>query len=40
MTQELILAALLMGLVGLTWLMTIAILEGDHPSAKRPRGPI
>lgn len=35
MTQELILAGLLMGLVGLTWVMVIAILNGDHPRANR-----
>lgn len=35
MTQELILAGLLIGLVGHTWVMTIAILEGDQPRAKR-----
>jgi hypothetical protein len=34
MTQELILAGLLMGLVGLTWILTIAIWEGNHPRRK------
>jgi hypothetical protein len=31
MTQELMVAILLMSFVGLMWLMTIAILKGDHP---------
>jgi hypothetical protein len=30
MTQELIVAGLLMGLVGLIWGRTIAILQADH----------
>lgn len=34
MTQELILAVLLTGLVGLIWVMTVAILAGDHQGAK------
>jgi hypothetical protein len=31
MTQELLVASLLTGLVGLIWAQTIAILQGDHP---------
>jgi hypothetical protein len=31
MDTELILASLLIGLVGLTWILTIAILRGDIP---------
>jgi hypothetical protein len=34
MLQELVLAGLLMGLVGVTWVLTIAILEGDRPGGK------
>lgn len=34
MTQELILGVLLTGLVGLIWVMTVAILTDDHPRAK------
>ena len=34
MTQELILAVLLTGLVGLIWVMTLAILAGDHQTGK------
>jgi catalase (peroxidase I) len=33
-TQELILAVLLTGLVGLIWVMTVAILAGDHQTGK------
>jgi hypothetical protein len=33
-TQELILAVLLTGLVGLIWVMTVAILAGDQQGAK------
>ena len=35
MAQELIVAVLLMGFVGLLWVKTIGILEGDHPTTKR-----
>ena len=35
MTQELILIVLLTGFVGLVWVMTLAILDGDHPRAGR-----
>jgi hypothetical protein len=31
MDTELILASLLIGFVGLTWILTIAILQGDTP---------
>jgi len=34
MTQELVLVVLLSGLVGLIWVMTVAILSGDQPSAR------
>ena len=34
MTQELILAVLLTGLVGLIWVMTVAILAGDQQTGK------
>jgi hypothetical protein len=34
MTQELVLVVLLSGLVGLIWVMTVAILSGDHPKAR------
>lgn len=30
MTQELVLAGLLTGLIGLVWVMTLAIAEGKH----------
>jgi hypothetical protein len=33
-TQELILAVLLTGLVGLIWVMTVAVLAGDHQTGK------
>jgi hypothetical protein len=35
MTQELILGVLLTGLVGLVWVMTLAIVDDDHQPAKR-----
>ena len=35
MTQELILIVLLSGFVGLVWVMTLAILDGDHPQTER-----
>ncbi len=35
MTQELILVILLSGLVGLFWVMTLAILDGDRPQSER-----
>jgi hypothetical protein len=34
MTQELVLVVLLSGLVGLIWVMTVAILSGDQPRAR------
>lgn len=34
MTQELVLVVLLSGLVGLIWVMTVAIVSGDHPTAR------
>ena len=34
MTQELILAVLLTGLVGLIWVMTVAVRAGDHQTGK------
>ena len=34
MTQELILVVLLSGLVGLIWVMTLAIVAGDHQTGK------
>ena len=34
MTQELVLVVLLSGLVGLIWVMTVAILSGDQPRTR------
>lgn len=34
MTQELVLAGLLTGLIGLVWVMTLAISEGKHPAGQ------
>ena len=34
MTQELVLVVLLSGLVGLIWVMTVAILSSDQPRAR------
>jgi hypothetical protein len=34
MTQELVLVVLLTGLVGLIWVMTLAILDGDRPTTQ------
>ena len=34
MTQELILIVLLTGFVGLVWVMTLAVLDSDHPRAR------
>jgi hypothetical protein len=33
-TQELVLVVLLTGLVGLIWVMTVAIVAGDHPTTR------
>lgn len=35
MTQELVLAVLLTGLVGLVWLMTVSILADDLPKSEK-----
>lgn len=34
MTQELVLVALLSGLIGLLWVMTLAIWEGQNPAGQ------
>jgi hypothetical protein len=34
MTQELVLGGLLTGLIGLLWVMTIAIREGKHAAGR------
>lgn len=34
MTQELVLGVLLTGLVGLIWIMTLTIIDGDQPMAR------
>jgi hypothetical protein len=34
MTQELVLVVLLTGLIGLLWVMTLSIMDGDHPASE------
>lgn len=34
MTQELVLGVLLTGLVGLIWIMTLTIIDGDQPMSR------
>ena len=34
MTQELVLGVLLTGLVGLIWIMTLSIIDGDQPASQ------
>ena len=35
MTQELVIVVLLTGLIGLLWVMTLAIWEGQHSNSQR-----
>jgi len=36
MTQELVIVVLLTGLIGLLWIMTLAIWEGQHSNSQTP----
>ena len=38
MTQEIIVWSLLIGLIGLTWVVVLAILSDDHPTQDRQNG--